>query len=74
MEEVSKWLGHSSIFVTERHYAFLTVDNLHEAVGTAESELPEAHQMTQSGRVFDPVTLQVLDFIGTASPARTGDL
>lgn len=34
MEEVSKWLGHSSITVTERHYAFLTVDSLHEAVGT----------------------------------------
>lgn len=28
MEEVSKWLGHSSISVTERHYAFLTVDTL----------------------------------------------
>jgi integrase len=34
MERVSKWLGHSSISVTERHYAFLTVDDLHEAVGT----------------------------------------
>ncbi|MBX9590326.1 MAG: hypothetical protein K2X43_13545 [Hyphomonadaceae bacterium] len=32
MERVSKWLGHSSITVTERHYAFLTVDDLHEAV------------------------------------------
>jgi integrase len=32
MEEVSKWLGHKSISVTERHYAFLTVDNLHKAL------------------------------------------
>jgi integrase/recombinase XerD len=34
MERVSKWLGHSSIKVTERHYAFLSIDSLHEAVGT----------------------------------------
>lgn len=32
MEEVSKWLGHSSIKVTERVYAFLEIDNLHRAV------------------------------------------
>lgn len=32
MEEVSKWLGHSSIKVTERVYAFLEVDHLHQAV------------------------------------------
>jgi integrase/recombinase XerD len=32
MEQVSKWLGHASISVTERHYAFLTVDNLHRAL------------------------------------------
>lgn len=34
MEQVSKWLGHSSVKVTERVYAFLTVDDLHAAVGT----------------------------------------
>lgn len=33
MEEVSKWLGHSSIQVTEKAYAFLEVEHLHEAVG-----------------------------------------
>ncbi len=32
MEEVSRWLGHSSVRVTERHYAFLSVDDLHRAV------------------------------------------
>jgi integrase/recombinase XerD len=43
MERVSKWLGHSSIKVTERHYAFLSVDSLHEAVGTRKraEALPE---------------------------------
>jgi integrase len=32
MEEVSKWLGHSSIRVTERVHAFLEVEHLHRAV------------------------------------------
>jgi len=32
MEKVSKWLGHSSITVTERIYAFLEVKHLHDAV------------------------------------------
>jgi integrase len=32
MAEVSRWLGHSSIKVTERHYAALTSNNLHNAV------------------------------------------
>lgn len=34
MEVVSKWLGHASVVTTERVYAFLKVENLHEAVGT----------------------------------------
>lgn len=34
MYEVSKVLGHSSVRVTETNYAFLAVDNLHEAMGT----------------------------------------
>lgn len=34
MEKVSKWLGHKTIAVTQRSYAFLDVDDLHEAVGT----------------------------------------
>jgi len=37
MEQVSKWLGHASISVTERHYAFLTVDNLHKALEKGRS-------------------------------------
>jgi hypothetical protein len=32
MEVVSMWLGHSSIKVTERHYAFLDVRHLHAAL------------------------------------------
>lgn len=32
MEEVSKWLGHSSVKVTEASYAFLNVRHLHQAV------------------------------------------
>lgn len=32
MERVCKWLGHSSITVTERIYAFLEVAHLHDAV------------------------------------------
>lgn len=38
MEQVSKWLGHASISVTERHYAFLTVDNLHRALVNGRSK------------------------------------
>lgn len=30
--EIKRWLGHSTIAVTERHYATLTSDNLHAAV------------------------------------------
>ena len=59
MERVSKWLGHSSISVTERHYAFLTVDDLHEAVGTnntAETEENVALEMTQEPRKLIPLT------------------
>ena len=32
MEVVSRWLGHSSIAVTERYYAFLRIEDLHRAV------------------------------------------
>src|SRR5581483_6543371 len=35
MEEVSAWLGHSSIAVTEKIYAFLEIDHLER--GVAES-------------------------------------
>lgn len=36
MEEVSKWLGHASISMTERAYAFLSVGNLHALVGSVQ--------------------------------------
>lgn len=32
MEAVKKWLGHSSVVVTERTYAFLEIEHLHRAV------------------------------------------
>lgn len=32
MEQVSMWLGHSSVRVTEKHYAFLQVSDLHRAI------------------------------------------
>lgn len=32
LHEIKRWLGHSSINVTERHYASLTSDNLHAAI------------------------------------------
>ena len=41
METVSKWLGHSSIAVTERSYAFLGIDHLHRAVKRSEAQAIE---------------------------------
>jgi len=32
MEQVSRWLGHSSVLVTERVYAFLETEHLHAAI------------------------------------------
>ena len=33
MSEVSEWLGHESVRQTESTYAFLKVENLHDAIG-----------------------------------------
>lgn len=44
MEEVSRWLGHSSVKVTERHYAFLKIEQLHEAVDRSESRVVQLHR------------------------------
>ena len=44
MEEVSRWLGHASIKVTERHYAFLKIEQLHKAVAKSEGQVVELHQ------------------------------
>lgn len=41
MEEVSKWLGHRSTKVTEQHYAFLKVEQLHQAVARNEARVLE---------------------------------
>ena len=38
MEVVSRWLGHSSIAVTERCYAFLRIEDLHRAVEKGRGE------------------------------------
>ena len=43
MEHVSKWLGHASIKVTERHYAFLKIEHLHSAVAKSEARVLELH-------------------------------
>ena len=42
MTEVSKWLGHSSVLVTERHYAFLSKEALHDAVRRSEQRTRES--------------------------------
>jgi integrase len=41
MEKVSRWLGHSSVKVTERHYAFLGIEHLQEAVEETEARVIE---------------------------------
>jgi integrase len=46
MKEVSVWLGHTSVAVTEQHYAFLKVDSLQGSLErkkhqTVEIELKE---------------------------------
>jgi hypothetical protein len=35
MEQVSGWLGHSSVLVTERAYAFIETEHLHAAIADA---------------------------------------
>jgi len=56
LEVVSKWLGHSSVLVTERVYAFLEIDQLHEAVartnGNAVTLPAGGHERGQGKRFF----------------------
>jgi integrase/recombinase XerD len=47
LELVSKWLGHSSVKVTERHYAFLEVEHLHAAVGTGKISVRDRRFIAQ---------------------------
>jgi integrase/recombinase XerD len=49
MEEVSMWLGHSSIKVTERHYAFLSKAELHKARKRSEARQAREHLGQKSG-------------------------
>jgi integrase len=37
--ELKHWLGHSSILVTEKHYARLAPGNLHDAVRLAKPKI-----------------------------------
>lgn len=46
MERVSLWLGHSSINVTEKVYAFLSVDDLHKAVADSPLSRKKAAQLS----------------------------
>ena len=41
MDEVARWLGHSSVRVTERSYAFLRVEHLHRALARNVVKLKE---------------------------------
>ncbi len=43
LEEVRDWLGHQTIAQTERAYAFLSVDALHERVGTPGTKTGTGH-------------------------------
>ena len=39
IEQVSLWLGHASVVQTQRAYAFLKAEQLHESVGTSRTNL-----------------------------------
>lgn len=54
MEEVSKWLGHTSTKVTEQHYAFLHVDQLDEAVERSAARVVELHERRSASPVQIP--------------------
>jgi integrase/recombinase XerD len=64
MEHVSRWLGHSSVLVTERAYAFLETEHLHAAIASAAkiatagdlqspSSFPRSQICTPSRRMGD---------------------
>ena len=70
---VSKWLGHATISVTERHYAFLRVDDLHNAVskhieaGYALMSNTGNYDVVSNGQLIDEATTISL------SPAMKAD-
>jgi integrase len=47
MKEVSVWLGHTSVAVTERHYAFLKVDNLQKRLERKKHQTVEIESHEQ---------------------------
>ena len=49
LEEVRDWLGHSSVQVTEKAYAFLTIDQLKRRVLPTPETLPEKEAGTEVG-------------------------
>lgn len=51
MEEVSKWLGHSSVKVTEKHYAFLKEDRLRTLVEKREAEIVSLRDLGQKSDI-----------------------
>ncbi|WP_296206147.1 site-specific integrase [uncultured Hyphomicrobium sp.] len=52
MIEVSKWLGHSSVRVTERHYAFLEAEMLDDIVTADRTARQEREAAAPSAEVF----------------------
>ena len=73
MEEVSMWLGHGSVTVTQKHYAFLNVDNLHHAIGNhldiEERRVPSLRFLESENPVQNPAPtvrngIQVIDLQG----------
>ncbi len=53
MERVSKWLGHSSISVTQKHYAFLHVEQLHASIAKpGDFERTQKRTQDAVSRVF----------------------
>lgn len=58
MAEVSRWLGHASVEITEAAYAFLESENLHDAIG---------------GRVIDHAArLRLAELLGPADRDAVG--
>lgn len=65
LERVSRWLGHSSVTLTERSYAFLDVRHLHKA-------LADSHKSTHS-EIAGPVdrSIKSLNLFGWGTRIRT---
>jgi len=64
MAEVSRWLGHASVDITEKAYAFLKSENLHDAVGGRVIDLA-ARQ-----RLAEMLNAEIRDFIGTKAGTK----